>query len=182
MSGPGTAPRRSEEGRDLIRLTTSRGIAATIALCLVAIAMTLAIVATTADARWPSFSGPASVFGNDPAQGFHDSSDNGHTALGTKPENGGIAVNRPGLGWRRSWERYGGGWWWVCPPKHLHLHCTLLRQTDAGPSAFSRFGIPRVLDVTSAAARRAWRILVWAFPTDEGSWSLRYRGRHRGPG
>ena len=134
-------------------------------------------VVVNANAAWPTLQGKASVFGNDPLIGFHDHMDSGITASGGKTSDGGIAVKNPAIGWQRSWARYGGGWWWVCPPKFMHLKCHLLRQTDAGP------GANRTVDVTAVAARRAWGILAWRFPTDEGTWRLRFRGhrRHKPP-
>ena len=113
------------------------------------------------------------MFGDDPVQAFTDRYDSGTTASGRPTNGGGIAVNVPGLGWRESWRRYGHGWWWVCPPRSWRRHCTLLKQTDAGPSAAGR-----VLDLTTVAARRAWGLAARGFPTDVGTWTLRYRG-HR---
>ena len=108
------------------------------------------------------------MFGNDPARGVHDSSDSGVTALGTPTARGGIAV-----------YRYStlGGWWWVCAPRRILARgvkrCHLVRQTDIGPAPWTG----RVVDVTSVTARRAWRLPTAGFPTDVGTWSLRYRGR-----
>ena len=106
---------------------------------------------------------------------MHDSGDSGITALGTTTAAGGVAIKNPRIGWLESWRRYGGGWWWVCAPRHVLprrvKRCHLLRQTDAGPSA------ARVIDVTAVASRRAWRILAFRFPTDRGTWTARYRGR-----
>jgi hypothetical protein len=123
-----------------------------------------------AQAHWPSLSGRASVFGNDPLYGVHDASDSGTTALGTPTARGGIAV-----------MRYStlGGWWWVCAPRGILRsgvpRCHLVRQTDIGPAPWTG----RVLDVTARTARRAWRLTAPGFPTDVGRWTLRYRGRRR---
>lgn len=143
---------------------------------IVALVCALTLVAA-AHSAWPTVRGPASVFGNDPAIGFHDSGDSGITALGTTTAAGGVAIKNPRIGWLESWRRYGGGWWWVCAPRHVLpagvKRCWLLRQTDAGPSA------ARVIDVTAVASRRAWRILAFRFPTDQGTWTASYRGRRR---
>lgn len=135
----------------------------------------LLIFAGTAQAGWPTLHGRASTFGNDPVQGFHDSGDNGVTASGKPTSVGGIAVNNHKIGWQRSWNRYGGGWWKVCPPKFMHLHCHLMRQTDAGPADW----VHRTVDVTTAGARRAWGIFASAFPTDQGNWTITYRGKRQ---
>lgn len=125
-------------------------------------------VAVNAHSSWPALQGKGSVFGNDPAHGVHDASDSGRTALGTPTARGGIAV-----------MRYStlGGWWWVCAPRRVLARgvkrCHLVRQTDIGPAPWTG----RVIDVTSVTARRAWRLPTASFPTDVGTWSLRYRGR-----
>lgn len=127
------------------------------------------LLPSTAEAAWPTLEGKASVFGNDSFTGFHDASDSGTTALGTPTSRGGIAV------YRRSTL---GGWWWVCAPRRVLAagvdRCHLVRQTDLGPAPWTA----RILDVTARTARRAWRLSVSAFPTDDGAWTLRYRG-HR---
>lgn len=157
-------------------MSPRRGLLAVVLLCAVAIALTLALTVYTsdADARWPTVHGRASVFGDDPLIGFHDRYDNCRTASGTSCTSGGIAVSNPRLGWQRSRDRYLRGWWWVCPPRHLHLRCKLLKQSEAGPSAAGR-----VLDVTAVTSRRAWGIFASRFPTDEGTWTLKYRGKRR---
>lgn len=154
---------------------STRALAFACALLLAVVcALTLA---GAAHAGWPTVRGPASVFGNDPLIGFHDSGDSGITALGTTTAAGGVAIKNPRIGWLESWRRYGGGYWWVCAPRHVLprgvKRCHLLRQTDAGPSA------ARTVDVTAVAARRAWKILAWRFPTDQGTWTARFRGHRR---
>lgn len=113
------------------------------------------------------------MFGNDPALGVHDASDSGRTALGQPTSRGGIAV-----------MRYStlGGWWWVCAPRQILERgvdrCHLVRQTDIGPAHWTG----RIIDVTSVTARRVWRLVTSRFPTDVGTWTLRYRGhRHKPP-
>lgn len=174
MSGPGTTPRLSSCLELTIRRIPDRallvlGAFLTALLC----ALTLA---AAAHSSWPTVRGPASVFGNDPLIGFHDSGDSGITALGTTTAAGGVAIKNPRIGWLESWRRYGGGWWWVCAPRHVLprgvKRCHLLRQTDAGPSA------ARVIDVTAVASRRAWRILAFRFPTDS-TWTASFRGHRR---
>lgn len=153
-------------------MTERRGLIAAAILCLILIGLTLALTVRTADAHWPTLRGPASTFGNDPLIGFVDYADNCVTASGKSCTVGGIAVNNPRLGWRRSYDRYGGGWWWVCPPKFLHLKCKLLKQNEAGPQS-------RLLDVSAVSSRRAFGIFASRFPTDEGAWTIRYRGKHK---
>jgi hypothetical protein len=111
------------------------------------------------------------VYGNDPVIGFTDYQDNCITASGVSCTVGGIAVNNHRIGWQRSRDRYMGGWWWVCPPKHLRLRCKLLKQNEAGPSTH------RTVDVSAVSARRAWGIFAYRFPTDQGTWRLKYRGK-----
>lgn len=124
------------------------------------------VIVANANASWPKLAGKASVFGNDPLQGFTDPSDSGITALGTPTSRGGLAV-----------YRYGtlGGWWKVCPPKGWHRRCHLIRQTDIGPAPWTG----RIVDLTAVAARRAWGLRVRSFPTDVGRWRIHYRGRRR---
>ena len=143
-------------------LVATGGLVALCSLCL---------LPSPACARWPQLHGRASVFGNDPVQAFGDLSDNGIRALdGRSTALGGIAVMR------RSTL---GGWWWVCAPRGILrsgvTRCHLVRQTDIGPAAWTG----RVLDVTAATARRAWRLTASGFPTDTGTWTLRYRGRRQ---
>lgn len=155
------------------RSTRLLALAATLALALVC-ALTLAVAA---QAAWPRVQGKASVFGNDPFIGFVDYQDNCRTASGTSCTSGGVAVSVPGLGWRESFRRYGRGWWWICAPRQVvprgARRCHLVKQSEAGPHGSTG----RVLDVSAVTARRAWRIRAGAFPTDEGTWTLRYRGR-----
>lgn len=150
-------------------MTERRGIIAAVILTLLLCGLCVFLTVRTADAAgWPRLAGKASVFGNDARQGVHDPSDSGTTALGTPTSRGGIAV-----------YRYStlGGWWWVCAPRHLvraHVRrCHLVRQTDIGPAPWTG----RVLDVTAVTSLRAWRLRVSGWPTDVGTWTLRYRGR-----
>lgn len=127
-------------------------------------------VAVNAHGSWPALAGKASVFGNDPVQGFTDPGDSGVTALGTPTARGGIAVMR------RSTL---GGFWRVCAPRHILprgvRRCHVTRQTDIGPA----FWTGRVIDVTAVTSRRAWRLRVRGWPTDVGRWTLRYVGKRR---
>lgn len=174
MSGPGLRLGLPSRLELTIRRIPDRALL-TLGAFLTALLCALTIV-VNANGSWPTVRGPASVFGNDPLIGFHDSGDSGITALGTTTAAGGVAIKNPRIGWLESWRRYGGGWWWVCAPRHVLprrvKRCHLLRQTDAGPSA------ARVVDVTAVAARRAWGIHAWRFPTDS-IWTARYRGKRK---
>lgn len=133
-------------------------------------AYALWIATPAASASWPTLTGRASMFGDDPLQAFHDRSDNGVRAIGGPTSRGGIAVDN---------GRTLGGWWWVCAPSRILAagvpRCHLVRQTDRGPARWTL----RVLDVTAVTARRAWKLTARGFPTDVGTWTLRYRGRRR---
>lgn len=129
-----------------------------------------AIYIDSAQASWPSLTGRASVFGDDPFQGVHDSGDNGITALGKPSSDGGIAVmNRRTL----------GGYWTVCAPRQILSRgvkrCHTLKQSEIGPA----FWTGRVVDITAVTARRAWKLRTRTFPTDKYRWRLRYRGHRR---
>lgn len=151
------------------------GLVAVVLLCALAIALTLFLTVYTdqADAKWPTLYGKASVYGNDPAIGFVDYQDNCTTASGVSCTVGGIAVNNHRIGWRASFARYGGGWWWVCPPRRFHLRCKLLKQNEAGPSTH------RTGDISAVGLRHAWGIFASRFPTDVGTWKFKYRGKRR---
>ena len=151
-------------------MTERHGMIAAAILALLLCGLCVFLTVRTADAAWPTLRGPASVFGNDPSIGFTDYEDNCITATGTSCTSGGIAVMR------RSTL---GGWWRVCAPRKILRRgvrrCHLIKQSELGPAPWAG----RVVDVSAVTARRAWRINAFAFPTDVGIWTLRYRGKHK---
>ncbi|MDO8185871.1 lytic murein transglycosylase [Conexibacter sp. JD483] len=119
-----------------------------------------------------SYSGFASVYGNDPAAGVIDAGDNNIPRLeGATNDVPGIAIFN---------DQTLGGWWSVEAPDGT---VAILQQTDYGPSASGRDGVRRTVDVNAVAARVVFRLAGDdRFPTDQGVWTVVYMGKQRPAG